>query len=55
MEDTGYNGFLIQLQICQNDRHTQGVDNIWLSGFSLLILMGVSGDMVCLFYHAQII
>ena len=49
MQQTRSNGFLVQFQLCQNDCHTERMDNICLSGFTHLSFVRLKSDMICLF------
>ena len=46
VEKPGRDGLLVQLQLRENDRHAKRVDDIRLPGFSLLILVGFSGQLI---------
>ena len=47
MQQTRSNGFLVQFQLCQNDCHTERMDNICLSGFTHLSFVRLKSDMIC--------
>ena len=55
MQQPGHDRLLVQLQIRKNNRHAKRMDDIWLTGFALLALMGLIGYPVSLFYHRNII
>ena len=55
MQQSRCNGFFIHFQICKDDGHAQGVDNIGLSGFSYLILMCFKCSMISLLDQRNVI
>ena len=54
VQKTRNDGFLVQLQVRQDNGHTERVDDIGLSGFSFLILVGLLCGKVGLFDHGDI-
>ena len=55
MQESRFDGLLIQLQIRQNDRHAERMNDVGLSGFAHLPLMGFRGDQIGLFDHGDIV
>ena len=55
VEQAGHNGLFVQFQVRQNNRHTEGMNDIGLSGFSFLVLMSLESYPVSLFDHGEII
>ena len=54
MKKTCCNTFLIKLQICQNNCHTKRVNDIRLTGFTHLSVMGLFCHLVCFFDHGDV-
>ncbi len=55
VQDTCHDRLLIHLQICQNDRYAERMDDVRLPGLSELSFMGILGDLIGLFDHTDII
>ena len=55
MQDSGNNGFLVKLQLCQDNGNAKRVDDIWLPRFSLLVFMRVTRNPVRPLNLAQIV
>jgi len=54
MQHTCRNRLFIHLQISQNDRYPQRMDDIWFSGFPALISMRLYRQLISLFNHRNI-
>ena len=54
VEQSGDDRLLIQLQVRQNTGNTERVDDIWLPGFTLLVLMCFTGNLICFVDHGEI-
>ena len=54
MKKTCHNGLLIQLKIRKDDRYTERMNDIGLTGFTFLILMCLTGHFIGLFNHGNI-
>ena len=55
MKETADDGFLVQFQICQDQGNAKGVNDVGLTGLAQLSLVGIVGDMVSFFDHAEVI
>ena len=55
MKKSADNRLLVHIQLCQNDCHTDRVNQIWFPGFSFLILMCFFGKFICFSYNPHLI
>ena len=54
MKKASHNTLLVQLQIRQNDCHTERVNDIRLTGLTKLPFMRLVSNMISLFYHGNV-
>ena len=55
MENTSHYGFLVQLQIGQNNGYVQRMNDIRFSGLTELIFMRLLSSLICLLNHGDIV